>query len=107
MIKSSNYEILGIGAPSVDLILEVSEASLKKVSATKGGMTVIDHNSLIKIIEESQTIPKMITGGSAANTIKGLANFGRKCALLGKLGQDLMGEKFLKNINYFLYLKIL
>src|SRR5262249_41756664 len=39
------------------------------------------------------------SGGSCANTIKGLANFGHKCALFGKMGNDEMGSKFLDIIT--------
>nr|AFD03132.1 sugar kinase [uncultured bacterium W5-77b] len=82
------YEILSLGNPIVDIILQVPEEYLSSVSGKKGGQEAVDYETFCKIIEGSQASPYMVPGGSATNTIKCLANFGQKCAFIGKTGND-------------------
>lgn len=93
------YEVLGIGAPIIDLILRVDHAHLEKISAGKHGMQVVDYPTLKKIIAESGVSPTRTAGGSGANTIRGLAHLGHKTAFLGRIGSDLEGRFFLKTIK--------
>lgn len=94
-----DYEILGLGAPFVDQIIHVSEDYLAKVTNRKGGTQNADYHVLNKIIEESKTTSVIINGGSCANTIKGLAHLGRKCALVGKIGEDPLGKQYLQSLQ--------
>jgi sugar/nucleoside kinase (ribokinase family) len=96
---SSDYEILGVGSPILDHIIMVSDEYLSRIPGAKGGMEPVDYDTLLKIIEESGQTPSNVTGGSAANTIKGLAGLGRKCAFVGKIGNDEAGKKFLKTME--------
>lgn len=99
MAASHGYQILGVGAPIVDQILLVSEEYLKTIPGLKGGMEVVDYPTLTKIIRESGSTPVFIPGGSGANVIRGLANLGRKCALVGKVGNDEIGKHLLHTIR--------
>lgn len=97
--KNNPYDIIGIGSPFMDLILPISDDELSYVSGAKGGMEAIDYNSLLQIIQKIKGPVKIIAGGSTANTIRGLANFGRHCALIGKIGKDPTAQHFLKSIE--------
>lgn len=88
------YDVVGLGAPVVDQVLLVSEEFLSTVCGEKGGQVPIDYATLREIIDSSEKIPKMFPGGSSTNTIKGLGNLGRKCALIGMIGSDKEGENF-------------
>lgn len=83
----------------VDHIIMVDELYLQKIPGAKGGMEAVDYATFKSIIQKSHVLPKVIPGGSSANTIRGLANFGHKCALLGKIGSDDISAKFIKNIQ--------
>lgn len=96
---SQNPDILGIGAPFVDHIIQVSEEYISQLPGKKGGMWPVDYRTLTKIINSSGSAPTLILGGSGANTIKGLANFGYRCALSGKIGTDEAGRKFLASMK--------
>lgn len=87
------YEILAVGAPLMDHLLKVSESYLADIPGEKWGMETINYEEIIHIIERSGSIPVQIAGGSAANVIKGLAGLGRRCAMVGKIGNDVIGEK--------------
>ncbi len=97
--KSPDYEVLGLGAPIVDQILGVSEEFLTKIPGSKGGTLPVDYVTMCNIVKESKAEPLFIAGGSGANTIKGLAHLGKKGALLGKIGNDPLGKKFLQTIK--------
>ncbi|MEI8365306.1 MAG: adenosine kinase [Parachlamydiaceae bacterium] len=94
MRSASNYEILGIGTPFVDYILLADDKTLEKLSQTRGGSTVVDYNKLQTILQEPLALPRFITGGSCANTIKGLASLGNRCAIIGRIGNDPAGDCF-------------
>lgn len=93
------YEVLGVGALILDLILPVDESFLKEVPGKKGGMELISHHTMQQIIKSSGKVPTMAAGGSGMNTIKGLANFGHSCAMTGKLGNDENGKRIAANIK--------
>ncbi len=94
MSEHRSYRVLGVGAACIDLLLPVSEEFLARIPGEKGGAQSLDLEEINKIIFESQTVPHIATGGSCANAIKGLANFGEKCALLSHIGSDALGEHF-------------
>lgn len=96
---SSTYDILGIGAPFLDHTLAVTEEFLAKIPGAKGGMEPVNYKTFLKIIEEAGPAINLTSGGSSANTIKGLAKLGHSCALLGKIGSDPAGKTFLDEIK--------
>jgi sugar/nucleoside kinase (ribokinase family) len=96
MNELPKYEILGVGNPLLDHLLQVSPEYLDSISGEKYGMEIISYQDMIQLIEKSGSIPKLVAGGSCANAVKGLASLGRKCALAGKIGSDPNGEKVIK-----------
>ncbi|MBA3816337.1 MAG: adenosine kinase [Parachlamydiaceae bacterium] len=94
MIIKSAYEILGIGTPIIDYIFGVSHDFLANLPGLKGGSIAIEYDKFIELIHESDEAPIQVIGGSATNTIKGLAHLGRSCALFGKIGKDEAGKLF-------------
>jgi sugar/nucleoside kinase (ribokinase family) len=94
MIEHHPYRILGVGAACMDLLIPVSEDFLAHVPGEKGGAQPIGIEKLNQIISQSEVMPKLATGGSCANTIKGLASLDEKCAFLSNIGSDALGEHF-------------
>jgi sugar/nucleoside kinase (ribokinase family) len=100
MLEKQPYQVLGVGAACVDLLIPVDEAFLQAhVPGEKGGSDLIDLDTLNTILATSQVSPHMATGGSCANTIKSLAKLGEKCAFLGHRGDDYMGDFFAKHLE--------
>jgi sugar/nucleoside kinase (ribokinase family) len=89
-------QILGIGNALVDVMTLIDNDNiLKKFSLPKGSMQLVDDekSSLIK----SETISfkrNLASGGSAANTIHGLAMLGAKTGFIGSVGKDDTGDFF-------------
>lgn len=89
-----SYEVLGLGSACIDLLVSVEHEFLDHVPGQKGGAEPIDFENLNRIIQAAEQKPRMATGGSCANAIKGLTHLGVKCALLSKIGSDPLGHYF-------------
>jgi sugar/nucleoside kinase (ribokinase family) len=100
-------DVLGIGTPIIDYIVTVSHAYLAELPGIKGGSMPIDYDAFLGLIQQSNQAPTVVIGGSATNTIKGLACLGRSCAFFGKIGTDEAGKLFhneLKKLKIVPYL---
>ncbi len=96
MIEHSPYRVLGAGHACMDLLIPVSEEFLTLVPGKKGGAQPIEIEKLNSLLIASQIKPRLATGGSCANTIKGLASLGEQCAFLSHVGTDALGEHFIQ-----------
>lgn len=94
MIQHHPYHVLGVGAACMDLLICVNDDFLLHVPGEKGGSQSIEIEKLNQILSYSPLTPNVATGGSCANTIKGLASLNEKCALLSHIGSDVLGEHF-------------
>lgn len=91
-------KILGIGNALVDVLIKLeSEELLRVMQLSKGSMNLIDidtRNSLFDGLKDHKM--KMTTGGSAGNTCLALAHLGMPVGFVGKLGDDDLGEFYVK-----------
>jgi sugar/nucleoside kinase (ribokinase family) len=94
-------KILGIGNALVDIIIFLdNEDLLNDFVLPKGSMQLVDADKALRV-EESAVLCKkhMASGGSAANTIHGLAKLGVETAFVGTVGKDSFGEFFEKDMK--------
>ncbi len=94
MNQVQRSEVLGIGAAIVDYLVRVSDTFLESIPGPKNGMQVVDYATFEKLLKQCGEAPQILAGGSAANTLKGLAALGRRCAFSGPIGQDSPGDIF-------------
>ena len=89
-------KILGIGNSLVDMLCRLpDETIIKKYNLPKGGMQLIDDELALKISDDIKHLEcQFVAGGSAANTISGLANLGAETSFLGKIGNYEVGNFF-------------
>ena len=94
-------KILGIGNALVDILIQIdNEKLLEILNLPKGSMQLIEADEIPGITSEIESlVAVMVSGGSAANTIHGLANLGAKCGYLGKVGKDELGEFYAKDFS--------
>jgi sugar/nucleoside kinase (ribokinase family) len=87
------YDVTAIGNAIVDVIAPAEEGFIEKHGFTKGAMNLIDEAQATKLYADMA--PGIETsGGSAGNTVAGVASFGGKAAFLGKVAPDQLGEVF-------------
>ena len=97
-MPSSRYDVLGIGNAIVDVIARTDENFLLKHGMHKGTMALIDE-ARAQAIYEAMGPAIETSGGSAANTIVGLASLGARTAFVGKIKDDLLGRAFAHDIR--------
>ena len=97
-MTSPRYDVLGIGNAIVDVIARAEDDFLIKQNMQKGGMALIDEGRA-KGIYEAMGPATESSGGSAANTIAGVASFGAKAAFVGKTRDDKLGKVFAHDIR--------
>ena len=93
-----NQKILGIGSALVDILTQVpDEKILQELHLPKGSMTYVDAETSVQLADKmTQYGSQRASGGSAGNTMSGLANLGIESGFLCKIGTDELGE-FFKN----------
>lgn len=98
--KQKIMKILGIGNALVDILIQLQDDELlKKFKLPKGSMTLVDEDMSHLILKEASGLPqKKASGGSAANTIYGLASLGLETAFIGKISDDESGRFFRNDI---------
>ncbi len=89
-------DILAIGNALVDIITVLdSDAVIKTLGYPKGSMQLTDVQGAEKVNALTTNCKKiMTTGGSASNTIHGLAKLGLQTGYIGKIGNDDLGRFF-------------
>lgn len=94
-------KVLGIGNALVDILFKLeNEDLLKELKLAKGSMQLVDSEFKNLIFEKTKHLSSsQASGGSAANTIHGLASLGVETAYIGKVGEDLMGEYFVADLE--------
>ncbi len=95
---TSLYDVAAIGNAIVDVIAPADEAFLEAEGLTKGGMTLIDEARAAELYGRMGAAIEA-SGGSAGNTIAGVASLGGRGAFIGKLGQDTLGDVFAHDIG--------
>ena len=92
------YDVIGVGNAIVDVIASCDDAFLKAQKIEKGAMTLIDETRASELYG-AMAPGKEVSGGSAANTLAGIASFGARGAYIGKVAGDELGGIFRHDLN--------
>jgi sugar/nucleoside kinase (ribokinase family) len=92
------YDVTGIGNAIVDIIGRCDDAYLSTIGAAKGSMRLVDADEIVKIYGGMGPAVE-ISGGSAANTLAGVASFGGRAGFIGKVADDEFGRIFSHDIR--------
>ena len=94
------YDVLGIGSALLDLTFEVDDKLLSEMGISKGEMQLISKERSNEILKKLENYPyKSSPGGSASNTISGVAAMGGSSAFVGKIGNDSYGKLYEEKTN--------
>ncbi|CAN5546535.1 adenosine kinase [soil metagenome] len=87
------YDVVGVGNALVDVISHADDQFIARHELAKGSMTLVDTDRALYLYRELGTAVEM-SGGSAANTMTGVASFGGRAAYIGKVSDDELGRVF-------------
>ena len=94
-------QILGMGNALVDVLIRVEKDSiLDELRLPKGSMQLVDEVRLREIEQRIDGFERiLVSGGSAANTIHGLAELGIKTGFIGSAGWDPWGDFYINDLK--------
>lgn len=97
-MTSATYDVIGVGNAIVDVLSPTEDAFLTQHGLDKGMMTLIDTDQAAALYDAMGPGVE-VSGGSAANTLAGIASLGGNGAYLGKVRNDTLGGVFSHDIK--------
>ncbi len=97
-MKPSTLDIVAIGNAIVDILAHAEDALIAELGLVRGGMQLIDAGQAETLYARMGQAVE-ISGGSAANTIAGMASLGRRCGFIGQVASDQFGKVFSHDIR--------
>lgn len=97
-MATASLDVVGIGNAIVDIIAQADDAFLAAMSMVKGSMSLIDE-ARAEAIYAGMGAALETSGGSAGNTIAGVASLGGRTGYIGKVRDDLLGQVFRHDIT--------
>ena len=97
-MTAPSLDVLAIGNAIVDVMSPCSDADIVRLGLAKGGMTLVDAERAAELYA-AMGPAREISGGSAANTLAGLAQLGARCAFIGQVAEDQFGTVFAHDIR--------
>ncbi|SHN75364.1 adenosine kinase [Bradyrhizobium erythrophlei] len=97
-MTAAKYDVLGIGNAIFDVLVQTDEGFLSRHGMAKGSMSLIDEERAAAIYRDMGVATEM-SGGSAANTIVGIASLGARAAYVGKVRDDQIGRLYAHDIR--------
>jgi len=92
------YDVIAIGNAIVDVMAPCQDEAIERLGMARGGMMLID-TERAHALYQAMGPAREISGGSAANTLAGLAALGARCAFIGQVADDQLGEVFAHDIR--------
>ena len=93
------YDIVAIGNAIVDVLSPADDSFIAENGMTKGAMQLVFSMEEAEALYAKMAPGQTISGGSAANTIAGMAALGAKCAFIGQVADDQLGHIFAHDIR--------
>ena len=96
--SAPSLDVVAVGNAIVDVIAKSEDGFLAEHALTKGGMQLIDADMAESLYADMGAAIES-SGGSAANTLAGLAALGKKCGFIGQVRDDQLGGVFAHDIR--------
>jgi sugar/nucleoside kinase (ribokinase family) len=97
-MAQTDFDVVGIGNAIVDVLAKADDAFLAGNRLTKGAMTLIDAGKA-EVLYAAMGPAIECSGGSAANTMVGIASLGGRAGYIGKIAADQLGDVFRHDIR--------
>jgi sugar/nucleoside kinase (ribokinase family) len=97
-MTETRFDVLGVGNAIVDVLARVDDAFVDAHGLAKDAMLLIDE-ARAEELYAAMPPGQEISGGSAANTLAGVASLGARGAYIGKVAEDQLGEVFAHDLR--------
>ncbi len=92
-VADLDFDVVGIGNAIVDVISQQDDGFIETYGLTKGAMVLIDAERAVELYDAMDVMTET-SGGSAGNTMAGVASFGGTSSFIGKVADDDLGRVF-------------
>tara|TARA_R110000868_G_scaffold45045_2_gene149841 strand:- start:10096 stop:11103 length:1008 start_codon:yes stop_codon:yes gene_type:complete len=92
-MSATRFDVLAVGNAIVDVLSPATDAFLEAEGIARDAMTLIDEERAASLYARMQP-GQEASGGSAANTVAGIASLGGRAAYIGKVAKDQLGDIF-------------
>src|SRR6185503_21049393 len=92
------YDVVAVGNAIIDILQPVPDSFLAQEEISKGAMTLIDEARADHLTAQFRDAT-VAAGGSAANTVTGIASFGGKTGYIGKVASEDLGAQFTREFR--------
>ncbi len=97
-MNKAAFDVVGIGNALVDVLVHADDTFLEEQGLARGTMTLIDAKRA-GVLYDLMPLAVEMSGGSAGNTMAGLASIGGRGAYIGRVGEDQLGAVFTHDIR--------
>ncbi|WBY17038.1 adenosine kinase [Erythrobacteraceae bacterium WH01K] len=97
-MSDPKFDVVAIGNAIVDILAPCEDATIEQLGLARGGMSLVDAEGADRLYDAMGPATEK-SGGSAANTLAGLAALGTKCAFIGQVADDQFGKVFAHDIR--------
>ena len=97
-IPNKSFDVVAVGNAIVDVLARADDAFLERHHMVKGSMALIEDDVAHALYDDMPPASE-VSGGSAANTVAGIASFGGKVGFIGKVATDQLGIAFTHDIR--------
>lgn len=97
-MTATRFDVLAVGNAIVDVLSPATDAFLAAEGIARDAMTLIDEERAATLYDRMQPGTEA-SGGSAANTVAGIASLGGRAAYIGKVADDALGKIFTHDIR--------
>lgn len=94
-----SYDVVAIGNAIVDILAQCDDDFLQRQGMTKGAMQLIFSPDEADALYAKMGPGREVSGGSAANTLAGVAALGGRCGFIGQVADDQLGQVFAHDIR--------
>ncbi len=98
MASTARFDVVAIGNAIVDVIARATDALITAEGLAKGSMRLIDADEAERLYAAMGPAIEM-SGGSAANTLAGMAALGQRCSFIGQVADDQLGYVFTHDLR--------
>lgn len=98
-MTTHTYDVVAIGNAIVDILAQADDQFIVDEGMTKGSMQLMFSPEDADALYAKMGPGKEISGGSAANTVAGIAALGGKCGFIGQVAEDQLGAVFAHDIR--------
>jgi sugar/nucleoside kinase (ribokinase family) len=94
------FQLCGLGNALVDIFVEISDAEFASLGFERGGMLLVDLAAQKSLLDRYQKHePKLVSGGSVANSIIAFSQLGGRGAFIGCVGDDRYGLFYVREFE--------